>query len=118
MFSFDLSMYFTAAVGGVPILFVIIGLVEVVKALKVPGSYLRPIAMLFGLVFGVMYQFAELGAPAEFAGYFAYAIYGLGLGVLAFMGYDLMVGIVTKAVAALAPGGSGPGDDIGPPDFG
>lgn len=99
MFGFDLSVYLSAVVSGIPIFFIVIGLVEVVKSLGVAGKALRGVAVALGLLFGVGYEIATLGLPVLFADYFAYAVYGLGLGILSFWTYDLGKGLIDKAVA-------------------
>ena len=85
------------AVLGVPLLFVVIGLVEYIKKLGVTGKWLLGASMLIGLVLGIGYQLSASGFPADFAGWFSVSIYGLGLGIVASGVYDAVKGILSKS---------------------
>ena len=67
---------------GVPLIFVVMGLVELSKAFGASGKLLVGLSMGIGLVIGVLYQIS-LGMPADFAGWFGAAIYGIALGITA-----------------------------------
>jgi len=90
-------MNFDAIVAGLPLVLVVIGLVEWFKQLGVQGNVLRYVSMAIGLVIGIAYQIS-LGLPADFAGWFAACIYGLGLGLVASGIYDAAADIVKKVV--------------------
>lgn len=88
-------------VNGVPIIAVIIGLVAFVKAMGVKGTVpLRATSAGLGLLLGVGAQISENGVPADFAGWFGLAVYGLGLGVVA-------SGLVDAASDAVRRGNGG-----------
>ena len=95
----DIKAYTEAAVAGVPLLFVVLGLVQWVKSFNVQGNALRGVAMGIGLILGAGYQLAVVGFPANFAGWFAVVVFGLGLGVVASGVYDAGTAIVQKALA-------------------
>jgi len=84
----DISAYTEAAVAGVPLLFVVFGLVQWVKSFGVSGNWLRGVSMLIGLILGVGFMFSSVGFPSDFAGWFTVIVYGLGLGVVASGVYD------------------------------
>ena len=84
----NVEAYVNAAVAGVPLLFVVLGLVQWFKAYNISGPALRGVSMGIGLLLGAGYQIAVVGLPADFAGWFAVVIYGLGLGVIASGVYD------------------------------
>ena len=93
----EISAYMDAAVAGVPLLFVVFGLVAWVKSFGLQGNALRGVSMVLGLLLGCGYMFATVGFPAEFAGWFAVIIYGLGLGIIASGVYDGLKAIVKSA---------------------
>lgn len=74
-------------VGGVPLMFIVLGLVEWSKRLGVNGKWLLVLSMLIGLVIGVLYQ-VSLGMPVGFSGWFVAIVFGLGVGVVASGVYD------------------------------
>lgn len=74
-------------VGGVPLMFIVLGLVEWSKRLGVSGKWLLVLSMLIGLVIGVLYQ-VSLGMPVGFSGWFVAIVFGLGVGVVASGVYD------------------------------
>ena len=80
----------TLLVGGIPLVAVVFGLVEFVKNFGLKGRWLTIVSMLLGLLFGVSYQIANAGVPASFAGWFAVAVFGLVLGLMASGLYDFM----------------------------
>jgi len=90
-------MNFDAIVAGLPLVLVVIGLVEWFKQLGVQGNTLRYVSMAIGLVIGIAYQIS-LGLPADFAGWFAACIYGLGLGLVASGIYDAATDVIKKAM--------------------
>ena len=86
---FDLQSYFSATVAGIPLLFVVLGLVQWFKAYVEDDEIIRGISMGIGLILGAGYMIASLGLPADFAGWFAVVVFGLGLGVVASGIYDV-----------------------------
>ena len=67
---------------------VVFGLVEFIKSFGLKGHWLTIVSMLLGLAFGVSYQIANAGLPASFAGWFAVAVFGIMLGLVASGFYD------------------------------
>jgi hypothetical protein len=79
-----------AAVNGIPLLFMVIGLVEYIKKFGISGDLLTASSMVIGLVLGVGYQISIVGSPASFADGFALIVYGLALGLVASGIYDTL----------------------------
>jgi len=77
---YDIS---TLLVNGLPLSAVVFGLVEFIKSFGLRGHWLTIASMLLGLAFGVSYQIANAGLPAGFAGWFAVAVFGIMLGLVA-----------------------------------
>ena len=75
-------MEWNEVVNGIPLIFVVMGLVELAKVFGASGKLLTGISVGIGLVLGVLYQIS-LGAPVDFAGWFGAAVYGLALGITA-----------------------------------
>ncbi len=73
----------TLLVGGIPLVVVVFGLVEFVKSFGLKGQWLTVTSLFLGLALGVCYQVAKTGLPVDFAGWFAVAIFGLALGLVA-----------------------------------
>jgi len=82
-------MEFDQIVNGIPLLFVVMGLVELIKAFGVQGKALIASSFGIGLVVGLLYQLS-LGTPADYAGWFGAVIFGLALGLVACKVYDAM----------------------------
>jgi uncharacterized membrane protein YccC len=80
-------MEFDQIVNGVPLIFVVMGLVEFVKAFGVQGKALTAVAFGVGVVLGVLYQ-VSLGMPVGFAGWFGSVFFALALGLVASKVYD------------------------------
>ena len=78
----------TLLVGGLPLSAVVFGLVEFIKSFGLRGHWLTITSMLLGLAFGVSYQIANAGLPVSFAGWFAVAVFGIMLGLVASGLYD------------------------------
>jgi len=93
---FDISAYFDAAVQGIPLLFVVLGLVEWLKPYITEAKYLRLASMAIGLLLGGGYLLATVGFPSDFAGWFSVVVYGLGVGVVASGIYDVGEGWLKK----------------------
>lgn len=73
----------TLLVGGIPLIIVIFGLVEFIKSFGLSGKIVTLLSMAFGLLFGIAYKVADSGVPGGFAGWFAVAVFGLALGLVA-----------------------------------
>ena len=83
----EIEAFAKASVAGVPLLFVVMGLVQLLKDNGLARPYWFAAALVLGLVLGVGYQYSQ--APlATFAGWFAAVVYGLGLGLVAAKVYD------------------------------
>jgi hypothetical protein len=103
----DLSAYLTAAVAGVPLSFVVFGLVwwygQIAPAFFT-GWRQFAASMATGAVLGVGYFVSATQPPAsgvwwEAYGYwFGAGMYGVGLGVLASAGYDQARDLVRSAI--------------------
>ena len=79
-----------AIINGVPLLFVVGGLVAFAKTLGLQGKALTVLSAVLGLAVGAASQISLHGLPADFAGWFGLAIYGLALGVVTSGVYDLV----------------------------
>jgi len=100
---FDLGIYIKAAVSGVPLLFVVIGLVWVWGELGAKGKVQLISSMLTGLALGLPYMVTQTRPPVgdwwiSFSYWFAGIVYGLGLGVLASVLYNLNKDLLKKLV--------------------
>lgn len=93
---FDLSAFFKASVAGVPLLFVVLGLVQWMKGYFKDDKIIRGISMALGLLLGGGYLLSTLGFPLDFAGWFSVAVYGLGVGVVASGIYDVGSELIAK----------------------
>lgn len=82
-------MNFDQIVNGIPLIFVVMGLVELVKAFGAQGKVLTAASFLIGLGLGVLYQ-VSIAVPEGFAGWFGAAVFGLALGLVASQVYDAM----------------------------
>lgn len=78
-----------AIVNGIPLLIIIAGLVEFAKKFGLQGEACTVLSMVLGLALGVLYQL-QSGVPADLAGIFGMAIYGLGMGLTACGLYDVV----------------------------
>lgn len=101
--SFDLSAYLNAAVQGVPLAFVVMGLVWAWGELGVKGPWQMVSSLATGLVLGGGYMVAQTRPPVgdawqAFGYWFAVAVYGLGLGVMSSGLYEFGKDTILKAV--------------------
>lgn len=80
-------MEFDQIVNGIPLLLVVMGLVELSKSFGAQGKALTAISFGIGLIIGLLYQLS-LGMPADYAGWFGAAVFGLALGLVASKVYD------------------------------
>lgn len=105
---FDLTVYIKAAVQGVPLLFVVMGLVWAWGKLGLEGKQQLVSSLMTGLALGMLYMVAQTRPPAgdwwlSFGYWFANAIYGLGLGVLASLLYELNKDLIKKLIEKYLP---------------
>lgn len=96
---FDPATFFSTAVSGVPLIVFVFMFVEFLKAGGLSGKALFWASAGVGVLFGGGYMVMQTGIPADFAGYFSYAVYGLTLGFVTSLGYDKVKGIAENAVA-------------------
>jgi hypothetical protein len=82
----DFSQYLVA---GVPLIFVVLGLVEFVKGFGITGNAVKAVSLAIGLILGIGYQLS-IAMPAGFAGWFAVVVFGLALGLVASGIYDVV----------------------------
>ena len=75
-------MFDNAIVSGIPLVFVVFGLVAFIKSAGVKGQWLLFSSLFIGLALGVLYQFS-LGPLVGFAAWFGAGMYGLALGITA-----------------------------------
>ena len=94
---FDLQAYFDATVAGIPLLFVVLGLVQWCKGYIESTKTIRLVSMAIGLLLGGGYMIATAGVPAAFAGWFAIVVFGLGLGLVASGIYDVGKELIERA---------------------
>lgn len=80
-------MEFDQIINGIPLVFVVMGLVELVKAFGLQGRALTAASFAIGLLLGIAYQ-VSLGLPADYAGWFGAVVFGLALGLAASKVYD------------------------------
>jgi len=80
-------MDFDQIVNGIPLIFVVMGLVELSKSFGAQGKALTAISFGIGLIVGLLYQIS-LGLPVGFAEWFGSAIFALALGLVASKVYD------------------------------
>ena len=103
---FNVSVFTTAAVAGVPLLWVVLGLVEWAKGIGLKGeTAIRLASMGIGLVFGVCYMVVEtafidavgqMTGSGIFGAVFGFIVYGIGLGLLASGIYDVGGSLLEK----------------------
>ena len=79
----------SVVVNGIPLIFVIAGLVAFCKTMGLVGKPLTAISLALGVVFGVLYQLS-IAMPTTFAAWFATVMFGLGLGIVTSGLYDLV----------------------------
>lgn len=90
-------MNFDQVINGVPLIFVVMGLVELVKVFGVHGKALTAVSFGIGLILGLLYQIS-LGMPADYTGWFGAALFGLALGLVASKVYDAIGSAMVRKV--------------------
>ena len=93
--------FITVSVKGVPLLFVVIGIVTVMRKAGLEGRALLFSSLAWGTLIGTMYQLAVFDLPATFGGWFAVLFYGLAIGILAALFYDTLKGLLDRSLAKL-----------------
>ena len=93
--------YFGAMVRGVPLLFVVVGMVEWVKSLGLAGNALRLASMGVGLLFGAGFMVTQTEPPAGawypvYVYWFGNIVYGVGLGLVSSGLYDTVKRLLAK----------------------
>lgn len=88
-------MFDTIVVAGIPLLLIVIGLVQFIKGFGLNGNTVKGLSLAVGLVLGGGYQYS-IATPADFAGWFALVVFGLGLGLVASGLYDANSGVNNK----------------------
>lgn len=89
-------MEFDQIVNGVPLIFVVMGIVELIKAFGLQGKALTAASFAVGLALGIAYQIS-LGLPTGYAGWFGAAVFGLALGLVASKVYDAVRSAANRA---------------------
>ena len=99
-----LSVYTEAAPGGIPLAFVVIGLVAWFKMMGAQGKVLTGLGMAFGILFGSAYMYAQTyqqftaGMGGAIVGpILAIVVYGVGLGITATGSYKAGEGLLLKS---------------------
>jgi hypothetical protein len=112
MAELDFTSFLQAAVKGVPLLFVVFGLVEWAKRLTkkdgsqlITGNGLLVLSLFLGLFFGSGFMVMSERPPLSldwyvlFVYWFGVGVYGLAIGLVASGLYDLIKGLITQLVA-------------------
>jgi hypothetical protein len=106
----DLTKIFTASIVGIPLIFLVFGLVEFMKRLKnkdgeqaISGNWPLIVSLLWGLLLGGLYMIAQTRPPAGdwwtvYVYWFGVVVYGLALGFLASLFYDVLKALVDKLI--------------------
>jgi hypothetical protein len=105
------ASFLDRSVAGVPLLFVVLGLVEFTKAFRnsaggqlVTGNGLFLLSLLYGLLIGGGYMIGSTRPPAPgdawiaFVYWFGVGVYGLAVGLVACGLYDTIKNLFTKIV--------------------
>jgi Na+/proline symporter len=102
----NLAVYFSAGVAGVPLVFVVIGLVWWLgETFQLTGAAKYTASLVTGWVCGALYM-VSISAPPGFDGgwwavfvyWFSTVMYGLGLGLLASLLWDTAKDLLNKVV--------------------
>ena len=107
----DFTSFLQAAVKGVPLLFVVFGLVEWSKHLTkkdgtqlIDGNGLLVLSLLLGLLFGSGFMIMTERPPQAsdwyvlFVYWFGVGVYGIAIGLVASGLYDSIKGLITQLV--------------------
>lgn len=106
----DLKVFMEAAVNGIPIMFLVIGVVQLFKLFKrkdgeptFSGNALLLISFAWGLILGCGYMIFTtrpvVGDWWTLYGYwFGVFVYGMAIGLLASVFWDLFKGVIEKSI--------------------
>ena len=111
MAELDFRLFLQAAVKGVPLLFVVFGLVEWAKRLTkkdgtqaINGNGLLVLSLAIGLFFGSGFMIMSERPPESldwyvlFVYWFGVGVYGIAIGLVSSGLYDLIKGLISKLV--------------------
>ena len=111
MAELDFTSFLQAAVKGVPLLFVVFGLVEWAKRLTkkdgtqaINGNGLLVLSLALGLFFGSGFMIMSERPPESldwyvlFVYWFGVGVYGIAIGLVSSGLYDLIKGLISKLV--------------------
>ena len=79
----------SAVINGIPLVFVIAGLVAFAKSMGLAGKGLTVLSLFLGVAVGVVYQLG-VAVPVGMAGWSGVVVYGLALGITTSGLYDLV----------------------------
>jgi hypothetical protein len=82
-------------IAGIPIIFIVFGIVEEVKAWGVDGNILRVVSLLVGFGLAVLAQI-QAGLPTDLGGWIVTVIVGLIYGLTASGAYDFLDSRISK----------------------
>lgn len=77
-------------IAGIPLILIVFGLVEEIKAWGLTGKALRGVALALGVLFALGYQLALEGLPVDPAGWFTAIVIGLVYGLTASGAYNFL----------------------------
>ena len=92
---FDWSKFFSVSANGIPLIFVVMGLVTFLGKMGVKGKWLLISSLLIGLLIGTGFQLSQV-VPVNYAGWFSVLIFGLALGLVASGVYETGKAIAEK----------------------
>ena len=84
----------SVVVNGIPLVFVIAGLVARAKTMGLTGKALTALSLGLGIVFGLIYEIS-VAPPVSLSQWFGAAVFGLALGITTSGLYDLVTKDVT-----------------------
>lgn len=95
----QLADYFGAMVKGIPLLFVVVGVVEYIKKAGVTGNKLLFASMAVGLLFGGGFVITQERPPlgdwwTTYIYWFGVLVYGVGMGLVASGLFDAVKGLL------------------------
>lgn len=95
---FDLPAFFGAfQVAGIPLLFIVVGVVQLLKDSKYNPLATRWLSVVIGFVIGFGYWLSVNPFPSTIASWFTVIIFGIALGILASRIYDAGVNMLASA---------------------
>lgn len=76
-------------IAGIPLIVIVFGIVEEIKAWGVTGSILRIVSLVLGVVFAVLFQLAK-ALPVDLMGWLVVVVVGLAYGLTASGAYNFL----------------------------